>query len=241
MHPKLIIRKSHRWLAIVLAIQFLAWTIGGFYFSLFPIQEIRGSHLVEPTSPLLGELDNALPAAELGHTLISNKTFLGINSMLLHKRNDELVYSVHGETGKDTETRIFNAFTGREVKPLNEEDAVKIALKSFKGDATVASVTWIEHAGPHSEYRGRPLPAWKISLNHESGMAIYVAAYEGKIAAHRSDKWRVFDFLWMLHTMDYFERDNFNTPWLNIIALLAIIMSLSGILLWYTSKRKKPV
>ncbi|MBD3647136.1 MAG: hypothetical protein HUJ31_06685 [Pseudomonadales bacterium] len=45
---KRLIRKLHRWLGIIAAIQFTAWTVSGFYFTLIPIEEIRGEHLLKP-------------------------------------------------------------------------------------------------------------------------------------------------------------------------------------------------
>jgi len=39
------IRKSHRYLGIVLGVQFLFWTIGGLYFSWNNIDEVHGDHL----------------------------------------------------------------------------------------------------------------------------------------------------------------------------------------------------
>jgi hypothetical protein len=39
------IRKVHRYLGIVLGIQFLMWTIGGLYFSWNDIDKVHGDHL----------------------------------------------------------------------------------------------------------------------------------------------------------------------------------------------------
>src|SRR5690606_34228990 len=39
------IRKSHRYLGLILGIQFLFWTLGGLYFSWTNIDEIRGDSL----------------------------------------------------------------------------------------------------------------------------------------------------------------------------------------------------
>ena len=45
-----LLRESHRWLGLIAGIQLLLWTISGLYFTLIPIETIRGNHLlVEPT------------------------------------------------------------------------------------------------------------------------------------------------------------------------------------------------
>ncbi|MDP1971524.1 MAG: hypothetical protein Q8J87_01035, partial [Sediminibacterium sp.] len=36
------IRKTHRWLGVILGIQFLLWTIGGLYFSWSNMDEVHG-------------------------------------------------------------------------------------------------------------------------------------------------------------------------------------------------------
>ena len=42
---KRLVRKLHRWLGLLMALQIIAWMASGLYFSLFPIAEIRGEHL----------------------------------------------------------------------------------------------------------------------------------------------------------------------------------------------------
>ncbi len=58
------------------------------------------------------------------------------------------------------------------------------------------------------EVLGKPLYA--IVLTTESGKEVtfVAAATTGKVESFRTNKWRSFDFLWMLHTMDYNGRDN---------------------------------
>ena len=39
-----------------------------------------------------------------------------------------------------------------------------------------------------------------------------VDAGSGEVTAVRHDRWRLFDWFWMLHIMDYDERSDFSTP-----------------------------
>nr|MBA2406904.1 hypothetical protein [Chitinophagales bacterium] len=48
-----LIRKTHRYLGILIGIQFLAWTIGGLYFSWTNIYRVHGDHEHKHV-PLLG-------------------------------------------------------------------------------------------------------------------------------------------------------------------------------------------
>jgi hypothetical protein len=55
----------------------------------------------------------------------------------------------------------------------------------------------------------------------------------GDIAAIRSDSWRTWDLLWALHIMDYEDRDNINNLLLKIFSVLALISSITGIILFF--------
>ena len=55
----------------------------------------------------------------------------------------------------------------------------------------------------------------------------------GDIAAIRSDSWRVWDLLWALHIMDYQDRDNINNFLLKIFSVLALVSSITGIVLFF--------
>ena len=58
----------------------------------------------------------------------------------------------------------------------------------------------------------------------------------GDIASIRSDSWRIWDFLWSLHIMDYRERDNINNILLQILSVLALVTSVSGITLFFVKR-----
>lgn len=54
----------------------------------------------------------------------------------------------------------------------------------------------------------------------------------------RTDMWRLFGFFWMLHIMDYKERENFNHPLLISAAGLALITVLAGLVLLIVRVRR---
>ncbi len=105
----------------------------------------------------------------------------------------------------------------------------------MKEELEVAGVSRIEHADKHHEYREKLLPAYVISYKGEDNLKAYISAKDGKFQTVRHRSWRIFDFLWMTHTMDYEGRDNFNTMVLRAFSLLGLITVLSGFVLWYIS------
>jgi hypothetical protein len=151
--------------------------------------------------------------------------------------NDQPIYELESQVGQTPQFRIFDALTGKQLSPIGKESAIKIALADFGSATEVASAELIETVSSHSEYRKKELPAWRVSLQHESGTVIYVSANRGLVTARRNSQWRLFDFFWMLHTMDYQGRDNFNTWLLLVATLLATLSMASGYWLWWRSSR----
>jgi uncharacterized iron-regulated membrane protein len=94
-------------------------------------------------------------------------------------------------------------------------------------------VTLVER-DPHVEYRDKPLPVWRVHLGDDAGTIVYVDAITGEVTARRNDVWRVYDFLWSLHIMDYRTRDDFHHPLLIGAASLGILTVLTGSILWVT-------
>ena len=82
---------------------------------------------------------------------------------------------------------------------------------------------------------------YAISFDHPSKSTVFVATELGTIQKIRNDKWRIFDFLWMLHTMDYQGRDNFGNILLRGFSIFGLFTIFSGFILFYLSsvKRKK--
>ena len=60
------VRKSHRYLAVIFGIQFLFWTLGGFYFSWTSIKRVRGEDLRKET-PALNLPDRVLELSPFTH------------------------------------------------------------------------------------------------------------------------------------------------------------------------------
>ena len=117
------------------------------------------------------------------------------------------------------------------VNILSAEEAMTIAKETTS--LNPVSVSLIEKAERGVEYRDRRLPIYKVSTDTDDGINIYVDSMTGDIAAIRSDSWRAWDLLWALHIMDYQDRDNINNILLKIFSVLALISSITGIILFF--------
>ena len=117
------------------------------------------------------------------------------------------------------------------VKNLLPEEAITIAKE--KTSLIPIEVSLIEKEERGVEYRGRRLPIYKISTDTKDDINIYLDPITGDITAIRSDSWRAWDLLWALHIMDYQDRDNINNILLKIFSVLALISSITGIILFF--------
>ncbi|SNR14084.1 hypothetical protein [Tenacibaculum jejuense] len=85
------------------------------------------------------------------------------------------------------------------------------------------------------EYREKPLPVYVVELEHSTNTKVYVHPQLAKITSVRNDNWRRFDFLWMLHVMDFETRDHITNWTLRIFSVLGLATILSGFYLFYLS------
>ena len=125
---------------------------------------------------------------------------------------------------------------GNLLEKLSVEEAKLIA--SIKTSLEPVSAILLTESSPGSEYRGRSLPIYQITTSSKDDINIYLDPLSGDVLAIRSNSWRMWDFLWSLHIMDYDQRDNINNFLLRLFSILELISSISGILLFFFSKKK---
>ncbi|NOX85634.1 MAG: hypothetical protein GXO86_06685 [Chlorobi bacterium] len=235
---KYYLRKAHRYLGVILGVQFLFWTAGGLYFSWSDIDKIHGDHLIKAQPVLRGNI--SLVSPEIVLKAIKNKDELdSLSSIRLINILQQPVYQVHYYSGKNEKVVLADAGTGMLREPLSKEEAIRIAGSYFLPDAGVEKVEYLEATGKHHEYRGKPLPAWAVSYNYPGNPVLYIAASEGTFQNIRYRDWRIFDFLWMFHTMDYQERDRFGNILLRTFSVFALVTVISGFVLYFISYRRK--
>lgn len=238
------IRKSHRYLGLILGIQFLLWTIGGLYFSWSNMNEIHGDLTKKKTPLLPSNISLISPSFVLDQISQVHK----VDSLISIELIDILgkpFYQIRC-MGKNDQAdmhpinHLADAITGVLRGPLNKDESVAVAAYHFNGETELLSVEYIQQTNAHHEYREQPLPAYAVTFKHPSNTTVYVSSELGTVQKFRNDKWRIFDFLWMLHTMDYQSRDEIGNILLRIFSVFGLITIFSGFLLYFmSSKRKK--
>ncbi|RPD43500.1 PepSY domain-containing protein [Paracnuella aquatica] len=227
-------RKAHRYLGVVLGVQFLLWTIGGLYFSWVNIDEVHGDLQHRQPPRLTGKTHLESPDSLL-HQLSdvdSIHSFQLVN--ILTKPYYTLSYYSNGKLKKV----LADAGTGKIRAAIGREEAIRLAAASFNGNSKVQNIEYLESINNHHEYREKPLPAWAVTFDHPTNTTVYVSAEFGKVESFRNNKWRMFDFLWMLHTMDYKGRDNINNWLLRAFSIFGLLTIISGFMLFWMSRKK---
>ena len=234
------VRKLHRYLGLVLGVQFLLWTAGGLYFSWSNMDEIHGDHQRHPAPPLPVSGALVSPGGVLDSLQKRHPALAVVSVQVVEVLGEPLyqvVYQAQPGAGQAREVQLASARTGAFRGPLSRPEAVALAKSRFHGPAAVERVEYLTAAGAHHEYRENPLPAYAIRFKHPSRTTVYVAARMGTVQKFRNEKWRVFDFLWMLHTMDYSTRDNFGNVLLRAFSGFGLLTIASGFGLYFLSSR----
>jgi hypothetical protein len=211
-------RKTHRYLAVFLGLQFLLWSISGLYFSWTNIDKIHGDHFKKDKVQTT-EFNNLINPSTLSEK---------IKYISIREINKQPYFLINNQ-------QLFNAKNGEIKNGINKEEALSVAKRYIKEEMQVKEVNLIKKAGKHHEYREKLLPAYVISYKGNDELKAYVSQIDGRFQTIRHKSWRWFDFLWMTHTMDYDGRDNINTLTLRIFSVLGLITVLSGFLLWFTT------
>ena len=212
---KLIVRNTHKYLSFFISIQLLLWTISGIYFAFNKIENVRGEQyrLQSPSNYSFKNIEFEIPEA---------------TSAVVKKRLDKTIVAASTKAGM----RYFDE-VGDPLKKISFDEAKKIVVKNTL--LKPIAVEEINESKKGSEYRGRQLPIYKVITHNANNKEInaYLNIFSGDIVAIRSAQWRIWDLMWGFHIMDWQERDNIDNMLLKIFSILALISSLSGILLFF--------
>ena len=212
------ITRIHLWAGLQLGLQVVIWMSSGVVMSWFDIEAVTGRDRASPKSRL------SLKADELGTdfaTILQN--FPDTNQIEFRRIGEVAVLEITDVLG---EVHLLEASSGEPII-VGETEAISTALDDYAGEALVKRVMLVED--PHYEIRGNTLPLWRVDIDDERGTRLYVSPDDARIAARRNDTWRLYDFFWMLHIMDYDERNDFNNPLIRTASATGLIFALSGL------------
>ena len=225
----LLVRRIHKWLALFVGIQAVIWTATGMYMVAVHIDTIHGDHLVrsalvKPQS-LAGLVSPAkVVAAQPDAREVRLQSLLG-----------QPVWRVDAKSG----AYVVDARSGTRIAPISEAQARQIASRLYTGDPKIVSTKLLTEAP--LEMQSRKPPYWQVEFEGWNRPTFYISPTTGELISRRHNLWRIFDFVWMLHIMDYDERTDVNNPLLRVATWSAVLMALAGamLLIWSFPHKKK--
>jgi len=220
-------RKVHRYLGWLVLLQLICWFGSGLVMSLLPIDQVRGEHL--------------------RHVLMAPDWSQAISPATLARQHPQhqLKLSQQGtiplyQFSKNNEQLFYSALTGELVAPLTEVQVQDLAIRQYQGSAGIHNIQHL-HQSPF-EVRHLAAPLWQVQFADDESSTFYLEEYSGKLVSVRTNNWRLFDFVWMLHIMDYQHREDFNHPLLIFFSATALFFTLTGALLlpWRRKRHSTP-
>ena len=210
-----IVRNTHKYLSFFISLQLFLWTISGIYFAFNKIELVRGEQY---------RLTESFPI-NFDEVKFSRSDVQQVKAI---NRLGEIIFVVSGSKG----TEYLDSF-GIPVDKLNKSEIFEIVSSS--STLKPIDLEEITESSKGSEFRGRNLPLYKVtSLNDKNKkINLYLNVFSGEITAVRSLQWRIWDLMWGFHIMDWQTRDKINNIFLQIFSILALVSSISGIMLFF--------
>jgi uncharacterized iron-regulated membrane protein len=228
----IIARTLHKWLGLFVGLQILIWLSSGLYMVVVNIDFIHGDTLVR----------NMHQAVAVPETAAIDMA--GLRSRFDHVTNIKLI-AVMGKTfyavTTTAERYLLDPDNGEIISPLGGDTAIEIARYHFNGNTEVVNANLIT-SNPPMEIQTRRLPLWRVDFKDRYSTSFYVDPYSGALATRRFLYWRIFDFMWMLHIMDYEERADAHNLLLISAQITGLAFAISGLWLLiysFNGRRKK--
>ncbi len=210
-----LVRNTHKYLSFFISLQLLLWTISGIFFAFNKIELVRGEqYRLTQNFPINFD--------EIKFSRSDVQQVKAIN------RLGKTIFVVSGSKGIE-----YLDIFGSSLNKLNKDEVFEIVRAS--STLKPIGLEEITESSKGSEFRGRDLPLYKVtSLNDkDKKINLYINVFSGEITAVRSLQWRIWDLMWGFHIMDWQTRDKINNIFLKIFSILALVSSISGILLFF--------
>ena len=215
------IAQIHKWLGLIVFAQLMVWTATGLFFAAVHLTAVRADYLVHPADHVtpVDLRQVKITSADALKSVAEDAPF----DVTLKMIGGQPLYVVRGEIG----TFLVSAETGDQVI-VDEQFARKIAAERWVNPDPILSVAHLDAAPQESNVKGE---VWAAHFKGDGNPTLYISAVDGRTSNPRVDLWRLYDFLYGLHLMDYADHENYNTPWMVALAVLALSSVLFGVAL----------
>ncbi|MDB2374181.1 PepSY domain-containing protein [Psychrosphaera haliotis] len=215
-------RKIHKWLMLFVGLQVFIWSATGLYMVMTNIHYIHGEHLQKP-SPVLN-----VSSLKFNHADVL-KSYPNADSISLFNRVGEPVFLVQ----EGRESALVNATTKELMPKVTEQEAREIALFQFHDSAgVIANISYLKDSAP-SELSARHLPVWEVQFEGIASPTFYISESSGQVVTKRHNPWRIFDWFWRFHIMDYLHGEDVGNVFFLVVSITTLLSTLAGCCLVY--------
>lgn len=215
-------RKYHKWLMLFIGLQFVVWSVSGTYMVLMDIDYIHGDSLV-------AEQKQTIAPEQVGYSF---KQLLAEYPQASKIKLGLMLKQVVYRFSLNKELVTISAKDGQQLSPINERLATEIAKQNYTNKAAeITSVSLITE-NPPRELSARHLPVWRVDFDDFASPSFYIGASSAQLVTKRHSFWRIFDWMFAFHVMDYIDESPDNKLLL-IVSLLAFLASIFGLVLTY--------
>ena len=231
-------RKIHRYFGVIIGIQLFLWTLSGVFFTWSNLDQVHGD-MNRRTEKLISNLDDWHNPSDIFAEISKSTSIDSLISFQTINFLDEPFYQLRFFSNGKQNISLVSTKTGTVREALSKEEAVQLANKVFTPNSEIEKIEYLVEGmvNKHHEYRNQPLPAYAIRFAHNSETTVYVSTEYGQVVKLRNSNWRIFDFLWMVHTMDYQSRDHIGNTLLRIFSVLGLITILTGFVLYFKTSK----
>ena len=216
----LFLRRVHKWIGLVIGLQFVIWTLSGAMMALLDMEEVAGGAKAAAAPPPPFPARSAWPAVR------ARLEGVPVKSLAVRPFAGGHVF----EVGTPFGVHLYDAASGRRVR-VDAALARAVAAAAYPGSGRVIAVTRLGELS--FAVRTHQLPIWKVDFADAKNSSYYVSASTGKLLERRNDTWRLWDFFWMLHNMDYLNRTSFNHPLIVTLAVAIVWLAVTGVWLLF--------
>lgn len=209
------LRVLHKWVGLLIGLQLLLWTLSGAVMAFLPVGEVAGGpapqqQQVQPT-----------PAADAWPRIRQQLGSERIRGLALRPLLDRQAFEVRTDSG----VRLFDVESGIPIF-VDAQLASHVASAAYPAAPEVREVKALRELT--LPVRAHELPIWRVDFADEKNSSYYVSGSTGALLERRNDTWRIWDFFWMLHIMDYVDRTSFNHPVIWVFGFGAAWLATTG-------------